>query len=101
MHMLSTPPPAGREFPAVSLHTLKIQITPRTSTFSHVSNRPAVFRLIVRRHNTLSMASHGCVTTRTIGACPLHGKIRRKMMVFHVRHDKLHFTNLPMKFWNV
>jgi hypothetical protein len=99
--MLPAPPSAGREFPPVSLHTLEIQITLRTSTFSHVSSRPVVFRLIVRRHNTLTMASHGCVTTRKIGACPLQGKIRGEMMVLHVRHGRHYFTNLAVKFWNV
>jgi hypothetical protein len=87
--MLPAPPPAGHEFPPVTLHTHKIQITLRTSTFSHVSSRPAVFRVIVRRHDTLTMASHGCVTTQTIVACPLHGKIRGEMMVLRVRQTLL------------
>ena len=84
-----------------STHKHKIQITLRTSTLSQVSSRPAVFRLIVRRHDTLTTATHDCVTTQTIGACPLHGKIRGEMMVLHVRHEKLYCKNLVMKFWNV
>jgi hypothetical protein len=85
MHILSALLQLAMNFHR-SPSTRKIQITLRILTFAHVSMRPTVFRVIVRRYDTLTVVSHVHVTTQAIGVCPLHGKILVEMVILRVSY---------------
>jgi len=65
--------------------TFKLQnrITMRTSTFD-VSSRPAIFKLIERRYDTITASSHGWRHRPSI-QCPLRGHMGGRNLL-HVRH---------------
>jgi hypothetical protein len=57
IHMLCTASQTG-EFQPVQHSSHILRMTPRTSILNHVSSRPASFKLILRRYDTLTMPSH-------------------------------------------
>ena len=45
-----------------------------------------IAELMARRHDTLAVASRGCISTLITCMCPLYGEILGRTMLCHARH---------------
>jgi hypothetical protein len=86
-HVLTTRPPTGDELPLVRhIWRAKTKSNCILPTFSHVCSGPAILIMSAGRSDTLAKRTCDCMTTQTCYTCPLHGEIRGRMMLFHVKH---------------
>ena len=85
--LTTPPPPTGDELPLV-WHTWRAKTESHCvlPTFSHACNRPAILILTAGRSDTLTMRTCDCVTTQTCYTCSLHGDIRNRMMLLHMKY---------------
>ena len=87
LHLLTTPPPTGDELQSVRhIRRAKTEIHCVLPIFSHVCSRSAILILTAGRSDTLKMRTCDCMTTQTCYTCPLHGEIRIRKILFHVKH---------------
>jgi len=88
-------------FPAVRDHSQAIIGSHyRTSMFYQVSCRPAIFKRIIRRHNTLTVPFRSWMTKQTFYTFPLDGEIRVRMQLNDTYGGNL-FSETPLQiiFW--
>jgi hypothetical protein len=96
-HIICTHPTTGNNFPSVWHPSHTNWIILHTLTFDRVYSRPAIFKMTVQRNDTIAVSLYGCMTTKKIHKCPLHGDTKGCMKQLYMDMNIPHFFKLQWK----
>lgn len=99
LHVIHTPPETCNAFPLVrhhshaniEIHCVTLTFDLRTLTSDHVPSGPAIFKLTVQRYDMHMVSSRECMAGQTTYTCSIRGKMRGRVILFHVIFFKKFF----------